>query len=302
MSDGCAETVLGRSGLEVRAFGPATEGDAMAIINAYTAGWHYSRPVEAELIAHWQSLGGEYQPDKMLIAYREGVPRAFLHGQAEGEGHYLHLLAMVPGAVEEGVWLLEQAEGKARAAGGRRLCGPTCRSGRFYGGYLLGLEPYHPHWAVDGTEAFVRAGFSISQSEVLMVAEPAVRLAEPQIPAGYSISEVEAEPEFQARSFRLAALHEQREVATCGARLYPQLTAPGGGPVGQLGFVGTAEQHRGKGLGTALVMLALKRLYAWGASEVLVSTGLENTSALRVYERAGFRRKHNLNEWSKMLE
>jgi len=38
-----------------------------------------------------------------------------------------------------------------------------------------------------------------------------------------------------------------------------------------------------------------------GAAQVLISTGLENTPALRAYERAGFVRRHNQNEWQKVL-
>jgi len=297
----CARVIAIRTGLELRPFGPATEGDAVHLINAYTAGWPYCRPVGDELLAHWRTLRGSFQPENMLVAYRDGLPRAFLHGEAAGKQHFAHLLAMAPGAVEEGVWLLGQAEVRARAAGVGRLCGPTCQSGRFYGGYLLGLEPYHPHWASDGTEAFVRAGFSISQSEVLMAADLSHGAAHAQVPLDYAIVEADADPEFEARPFRLAAVSGGREVATCGGRLYPHLRAPAGGVIGQLGPVRSEEAHRGRGLATALVKLALKHLCQWGASEALISTGLDNAPALRAYERAGFKRRHSLTEWSKPI-
>ena len=300
----------------MRTFSPETESAVISLVNAYTAGWPYCRPLGPELLAHWQTLGQAFQPGRMLIAYRDvagrsrhpgppeadagSEPRAFAHGELGSDRYCVHLLAMVPGAIEQGVELLAAAEQQARAAGAPRLCGPFCDSGRFYGGYVLGLEPYHPHWGTDATEAFVQAGFRITQSEVLMIA-PRAPVSEVQTPRGYELVETPCAPEFEARTFRYAARHEGREVAVCGGRLYPKLRAPSEGSVGQVGPVDTDEAHRNRGLATALVTLTLNRLWQWGAAEALVSTGLENAPALRAYEKAGFRRRHNLNEWSKEL-
>jgi len=288
------------NGLAMRTFSPETEPDVISVVNAYTAGWPYCQPLGPELIAHWRTLGPAFQPDRMRIASRDGEPRAFAHGELDGDCHYVHLLAMVPGAIEEGVELLRAAEQQARAAGATRLCGPTCVSGKFYGGYVLGLEPYHPHWGTAATEAFVQVGFRITQSEALMIASRAP-VSEVQIPRGYELVETPCAPEFEAVAFRYAALYDGREVAVCGGRLYPSLPAPSGGTIGQVGPVDTDEAHRNRGLATALVTLTLDRLWHWGAVEALVSTGLENGPALRAYEKAGFRRRHNLNEWSKEL-
>jgi GNAT superfamily N-acetyltransferase len=270
-------------------------------VNAYTAGWPYSRPIDGALVEHWKTLGEGFQPERMLVAYRDGVPRAFLHGQRDRDCHLVHLLAMAPGAVEEGVWLLEQAEAQARAEGALWLCGPTCRSNNFYGGYVLGLEPYHPHWAVEGTEAFVRAGYHTTEREALMVAGLAREVPETEMPAGYEVADAPTWVCFGARAFRLVARREGQEVAYCGAHFFPDQPSPRGGPIGQVGPVGTEEAHRGRGLATALTKLALRRLQEWGAAEVLISTGLENYPALRAYEKAGFVRRSHLLEWQKAL-
>lgn len=89
---------------------------------------------------------------------------------------------------------------------------------------------------------------------------------------------------------RFAATFDGREVATCTGRLFEELAAPGGGPVGQLGLVGTDEAHRGRRLARSLVELSLQRLREWGASECILATGLDNIPALRTYENAGFER------------
>lgn len=285
---------------DIRPFSPPLEAELLLLVNTYTRGWPYTRPIDAELLAHWPSLGPRYQPQNLLLAYRDGSPLAFAHGESRGGEFFVHLLALTPGAIDDGVALLGEVERRARAAGDRRICGPTCTSGAFYGGYLLGLEPYHPHWATEATEAFVQAGFAMSQSEAFMIADSALEPPMFAAPADYELVDAAADPEFKARVFRLVALAQGREVATCGGRLYPELRTAGA-PVGQLGFVGTEKAHRGRGLATALVSRSLRRLREWGAGQALISTGLENAPALRTYEKAGFRRKHNLNEWSKAL-
>ncbi len=286
--------------ITIRTFDGDTEADTASLVNEYTRGWRYSRAVGKDLVAYWKTLAGAYQPQNMLIAYRDGA-RAFAHGERRGDECFVHLLALAPGGAEAGLSLLQELEARARAAGARRLCGPTCRSGVFYGGYLLGLEPYHPHWAVEATDVFVRAGFAISQSDTLMVAERPAARAEMPLPDGYRLQEAEASAEFEAQTFRLVALNGDEAASHCGGRLYPRLATARGGVIGQLGPVETEAAHRRKGLASALVQLALNRLWERGAEEALISTGLENTSALRAYERAGFVRRHYLMEWSKVL-
>ena len=285
-------------------FSPETRPDALHVINAYLAGWPYSRPVDMAMLEHWATLGAAYQPQSMRIAYRAGVPRAFLHGELETEQKTfnIHLLALVPGAAAEAVALLAEAERFCRAGGVQKLRGPFYHSNIFYGGYICGCEPYHPHWAIEGTAAFVTGGFRISHPAVIMVCELGRAVEIERAPQSYQIAEAAAEDEFGARTFRYVARCETKEAATCTARLYPALLSPRGGPVGQIGFVGTDAAHRGKGLSRILVKLCLKRLQEWGAAEALIATGLDNYPALRSYERAGFIRRYNLNEWSKDLK
>ena len=285
---------------ERRAFGPETEPDAMRVVNAYIAGWPYSKPVTAELVAHWKTLGRRYQPEEMALVYRQGRPTAFIHAEENKTTYQIHLLAMVPAAVADGLRLIEEAEARARAAGAEWLRGPTASSGIFYGGYICGQEPYHSDRGIDGTDLFVQAGFRISSPEVILVAAgPATGVRD--IPPEYQVVEAEAAAEFEARAFRYAALRGGKEVATCGARLYPRLLGASGGPVGQIGHVETAELHRNKGLATVLTQRSVKRLREWGAAEILVTTNVDNLPALKAYERAGFRRRHLVMEWEKRL-
>jgi ribosomal protein S18 acetylase RimI-like enzyme len=135
----------------------------------------------------------------------------------------------------------------------------------------------------------------------MMVADLSREITIGPNPGGYTLDEAKADWEFAAKMFRFTATYDGEEVASCTGRLFEDLAAPGGGPVGQLGFVGTDEAHRGRGLARSLVKLSLQRLREWRASECILTTGLENTPALRAYENAGFERRYNLNKWSKDL-
>jgi GNAT superfamily N-acetyltransferase len=287
----------GAAEVEVRTFGPDAEGDIIRVVNAYIADWPYSRPVSPEVIAHWKTMGDAFQPDHLLIAYRNGEARAFLHGEKTDECFDVHILAVVPAAVDEAAQLLREVEVLARSAGSSRLVGPTWRAYRFYNGYVLGHEPYHPHWERDATDAFVRSGWRLSHASVLMSADLSREVTMEPPPEGYVLAEAKPPWEFAARMFRFAATSGGREVATCTGRLFAELE----GPVGQLGFVGTDETHRGRGLARRLVGMSLRKLREWGAAECILATGLDNVPALRAYENAGFDRRYNLNEWSKDL-
>ncbi len=287
--------------LSVKPFSSETEADALKVMNTYLRGWPYTRPIDAALVAHWKTLP-YFQPDNFHVAYRGETPRAVLHGEFRvPEKSFIHLLAVVPGAAEDAALLLREFEEKARAAGSKRLVGPNWLSNVFYAGYVLGLEPFHPHWAAEATEAYVRAGFRIFYAGVILIRNLHDDVSLEECPAGYEIVDVDRPPEFDARAFGLHALKDGQKAAHCYARLYPHLMSPRGGPIGQIGNVTTDAAHRGKGLARVMTLMCLHRLRAWGASEALIATGLENYPALHVYERTGYKRRYNINEWSKDL-
>ena len=282
-------------------FSPSNEAVALSFINRVIATWPWCRPLTPALLAHWRSLGPAFQPGAIQIALADGKPQAFLHGERFGDRYYVHLLALAPGQARAGLDLLRQAEAAARALGCQDLLGPSPRSALFYGGYILGSEPYHPHWSVDSTDAFVQAGYHLSCIETLMVHELSLPVEGESLPAGYILAETSTDQEFEAESFRYAALKGGREVAYCAARAYPGFKQPNGGCLAQIGGVGTDEAHRERGLARVLSKTCLQRLKTMGASEVLISTGLENGPALKVYERIGFQRRTHLQEWMKRL-
>ena len=63
------------------------------------------------------------------------------------------------------------------------------------------------------------------------------------------------------------------------------------GPRGYLQRLAVDPQAQRRGVGTALVVDALRWLRRWGAREVLVNTQEDNGAAVALYERLGFRRQ-----------
>lgn len=285
--------------LTLRHYAAAVRPAIHRLINAHIAGWLYSRPLDDAALDRWETLGDAFQPAWMLLAMRGDEPRAFLHGEVMEAQLNIHLLALAPGAVEDGEWLLGQAKARARAAGLQRMVGPCYRAGYFYGSYILGAEPYTPQWALDTTSAYIRAGLRISYPGVVMATALNRPLTTPALPDGYTLAEASCETEFNAHAFRYVALSGDEEAATCTARVYPGLIGTSGGPVGQLGFVGTHEAHRSRGLARLLCQHSLARLRDLGAAEAILGTGQQNYPALKAYESVGFQRRFMINEWAK---
>jgi dTDP-4-amino-4,6-dideoxy-D-galactose acyltransferase len=61
-----------------------------------------------------------------------------------------------------------------------------------------------------------------------------------------------------------------------------------GGGEGQIGLVGVAPEHQGKGLGSSLVEASLRWFAEHGIERVTVVTQGRNTAAQRLYQRCGF--------------
>lgn len=286
--------------LRIVALDPDQPDDFLAVAGDYLRGWVYSRPPDRPLLNHWKSLAG-FQPDQIRIAYRGDTPRAVLHGELHDQGGTVHLLASRPDAGEDAFALLNQFDRLIQSRAGRQWRGPFWGSAVFYGGYVLGNEPYIPSWDTPGTCAFVRAGCRMEIRGVLLVRPLQDEIPQEPVPAGYEIVPAARGPEYDAQPFGYHALFQGQKAAHCYARFYPHLTAPGGGPVGQVGNVTTEANHRGQGLARIMVKRCLRDLRAMGAAEALIATSLDNFPALKAYENAGFERRFNMNYWVKDL-
>jgi ribosomal protein S18 acetylase RimI-like enzyme len=66
------------------------------------------------------------------------------------------------------------------------------------------------------------------------------------------------------------------------------------GPVGAIQNVGVVPEWRGLGLGSALVRQAVEGFYQAGLRRAFLEVTAENTGAVRLYRRVGFRKSRTL--------
>jgi N-alpha-acetyltransferase 30 len=71
-----------------------------------------------------------------------------------------------------------------------------------------------------------------------------------------------------------------------------------GGPLrGYIAMLATKDNHRGKGIATTLVRMALDAMIARDADEVALETEETNSAAMKLYERLGFLRSKKLHRY-----
>ncbi|KAI9738182.1 MAG: N-alpha-acetyltransferase mak3 [Cirrosporium novae-zelandiae] len=71
-----------------------------------------------------------------------------------------------------------------------------------------------------------------------------------------------------------------------------------GGPLrGYIAMLATKKEHRGKGIATKLVRMAIDAMIERNADEVALETEVDNTAAMRLYERLGFLRSKRLHRY-----
>ncbi|KAF2198494.1 acyl-CoA N-acyltransferase [Delitschia confertaspora ATCC 74209] len=66
---------------------------------------------------------------------------------------------------------------------------------------------------------------------------------------------------------------------------------------GYIAMLAVQESHRGKGIATKLVCMAIDAMTARDADEVVLETEVTNTASLKLYERLGFLRSKRLHRY-----
>lgn len=71
-----------------------------------------------------------------------------------------------------------------------------------------------------------------------------------------------------------------------------------GGPLrGYIAMLAVKEEHRGKGIATKLVRMAIDVMIERDADEIALETEVTNTGAMKLYERLGFLRSKRLHRY-----
>jgi GNAT superfamily N-acetyltransferase len=72
------------------------------------------------------------------------------------------------------------------------------------------------------------------------------------------------------------------------------------GPIGSIQNVGVVPEHRGIGLGRALVRQAIRAFYVSGVPRAVLEVTAENSGAINLYRSIGFRKARTLYKASEM--
>jgi len=86
---------------------------------------------------------------------------------------------------------------------------------------------------------------------------------------------------------RICVCYRDDDPIGTAAAWTPHDGAPDG--AGRLHWVAVVPREQGRGVGTLLVLETLRRLRSLGYSSAYLTTGSENTGAIRLYRRLGFR-------------
>lgn len=62
-------------------------------------------------------------------------------------------------------------------------------------------------------------------------------------------------------------------------------------------MLATRSEHRGKGIASRLVRMAVEKMIAAGADEIALETEVDNVPSLRIYENLGFLRTKRLHRY-----
>lgn len=66
---------------------------------------------------------------------------------------------------------------------------------------------------------------------------------------------------------------------------------------GYIAMLAVQESHRGKGIATKLVEMAINAMAERDADEIVLETEVTNTASLKLYERLGFLRSKRLHRY-----
>lgn len=153
-------------------------------------------------------------------------------------------------------------------------------------------------------------GFSVSVTQVDLVHN--LQSVEPaRIPSGYEIRSVsfgQLEEVTELRNQIFHAVHRAEELkilmtgATISANIIAgtvdsevvgyciaQIDSRAGSEEGLIAEIGVTKEHRRRGIGKAMLLMNLDWLRSKGCTKVIVNADSNNVSALRLYERTGFR-------------
>jgi len=279
-----------------------------ALFNAETAFEPHIAPLTPERFIELVEPKSYFDPEGLLVAVESGEVVGWVHAcVAAGSEPWqdpgnavprIRMLIYPRDRVSVGRALVAEATGWLERTGQPELEAMHAKVGYpFYRGLWLGGEPMCPATLPHLQLAFEVAGYKNTQESVFMVAEMAPRPREQRsaldIEFAESAAEMKHEPMRESwigfEPMVTRALVSGEEVGSLAWVLLPHVADRLGAPCMNIWGLSVREEHRRKGIASALVSRAMALSHDLGARFASVGTQLWNAPAHATYARFGFR-------------
>ncbi len=286
---------------------PGLLGGMCSVYNEETAREPHIAAMTPERFGELVSAKPWFDPTGLLVAVSGGQVLGWVHAcLAPGSEPWqdpdapvarIRMLLFPRDRLEVGEALVAEAVAWLSAAGWTEIEAMDAKAGYpFYRGLWMGGEPMCPATLPHVQAVLEVAQFTTRQTSLFMVAELAGASDVP-LPGGLELVESPAhmahEPMRQSwvgfRPMWMRAMQGTEEVGAVGWALLPQVAEKLGAPCVSIWALSVKEDHRRRGIATALVSRALRRATSLGARFASVGTQLWNRPAQATYARLGFR-------------
>jgi len=278
-----------------------------ALYNSETDFEPHIAPLNAERFIDLVERKSYFDPAGLFVALEDGQVVGWVHAcvAAGSEGGHdptnkvprIRMLIYPSNRLKVGSALVDEATTWLRKSGQDLFLAMHARAGYpFYRGLWIGGEPMCPVTLPHVHLAFEVAGYKNTQESIFMVREMPSLPEERQAAVDLEMVDASAEMRHQPmreswvgfEPMRTRALSGGEEVGSIGWVLQPHLDRLGA-PCVNIWGLGVKEEHRRKGIASALVSRAMARGYAVGARSASVGTQLWNAPAHATYAKLGYR-------------
>ena len=278
-----------------------------ALYNSETKFEPHIAPLTPERFIALAEAKSYFDPTGLFVAVEGGEVVGWVHACVAGGSEpwqdpsknvaRIRMLICPRSCLKVGEALVAEATQWLKRTGQGQLLAMHARVGYpFYRGLWMGGEPMCPVTFPHLHLAFEVGGYKNTQESIFMVAEmtspPEEVTAMADIELVESPAEMKHEPMRESwigfQPMRTRALVREEEVGAIGWVLQPHLDRLGA-PCVNIWSLGVTEEHRRKGIASALVSRVMARGYETGARSASVGTQLWNAPAHATYAKLGFR-------------
>jgi ribosomal protein S18 acetylase RimI-like enzyme len=280
--------------IEIRTIQRAATEDVVTVYNTATVFTPYCYPLTESLFEEAVTGKECFDPSGFFVAYRARKPVGFIHAGLLDDPEQGSIFLFIAEEREACRRLLAAA-----VAWMRERSAKTCftmsnlsMSNKFWGGIHMGYEVGLWQGFYEVTAAFRRnAFFDLTRERFVMTraldAEPAA--GSPTADISMQVRKDNDTGSVYTNG-TVNAMAGDTQVGWCGFHLLKRLSEHLGRGIGQI-TVAVDSRFRRRGIGSALLAEAHRRLYALGARKVMLTTNYQLFPAIKLYEKHGYRKE-----------